>query len=192
MHLSRTRNVLATTVFAGCLVALLNTPVESRAATTIETVRITCPALDVRSLSTTVQPWSALPDKPTPEILVSPPSGKEQTANGAKQDVVASGPILGSMDFSKVDTNLACTSDGVAIEAFVTRSDQYFGDVRKNAPWRPRIVIRLWLKRAAATLKVVWKMRLTNGALVTHATTPGYQEQDFPIILVKQLSVPDR
>jgi len=99
--------------------------------------------------------------------------------------VVVRGPVLGSMDSSNLSTDLACTRDGFALTAAITRSANYHGAVRQNVLWRPVITLRVGLDSPKVVFESIWKMELSNGKKVDRARTPPYPEQEYPITLTK-------
>src|ERR1700682_6140220 len=112
----------------------------------------TCVALDVRAIEVLAEsggqsPFQSksesvfLPPGPVPAIDIVPAQrGKENTTSDVM--MIVRGPVLGSMDSQKVETNLLCTAKGVLLTATITRSADYNGAVLKNAPWRPQVDIR--------------------------------------------------
>ena len=91
------------------------------------------------------------------------------------------------MDSEKVDTNLACSSNGLVLTATITRSANYHGDVLQNVLWFPKITIVVAPLQPETALQIVWKMRLTNGKAVDHARTPPYPENKYPITVTKTI-----
>jgi len=101
--------------------------------------------------------------------------------------VIAHGPVLGSMDSQKVETDLLCTAKGLLLTATITRSADYNGSALKNAAWRPQINITIVLHQAEPIFQATWKMRLTTGAEVSRAETPLYADQRYPITVTKTI-----
>lgn len=99
--------------------------------------------------------------------------------------VVVRGPVLGSMDSEKLNTDLACSSDGIVLTATVTRSANYDGSVMQNLNWFPQIKIVLVPRQAEVVFQTVWKMRLTNGRKIDRARTPPYPEKKYPIAITR-------
>jgi len=105
--------------------------------------------------------------------------------------VTAYGPILGSMDSPKVETDLACTAKGFVLTATITRSASFNGSALQNVNWRPRITMAVGLLKPEGVVQTIWKMRLTTGASVDHAQTPPYDvDQKYPIRLTKTIRTP--
>lgn len=141
-----------------------------------------CPDLEVRSMKVSLKLVQNIPLDAKQEII--------ETVSGAEtQDitVIARGPILGSMDSEKLNTDLACSNDGLVLTATISRSSNYHGAVRQNLLWFPRITIVLVPHRPEVALQTVWKMRLTNGRMLDRARTPPYPEQKYPITLTTTL-----
>src|SRR5438309_727354 len=92
-----------------------------------------CLGLSVRSMdvSSKVEPEHIA--NPRPEI------SQESASAGNTVTLVAIGPVLGGMDSPDVKTDLACTTDGVAVTATITRSANYTGSILRNVIWRPSI-----------------------------------------------------
>jgi hypothetical protein len=108
-------------------------------------------------------------------------------ALGKAGNLVALGPVLGSMDSSKILTEIDCSIYGVHLTAFVTRSADFNGAVHKNIIWRPAIEISLRLREPEIVVETTWRMRLTSGLEVDRAQTPGYRAQSYPITAMQTL-----
>jgi hypothetical protein len=91
------------------------------------------------------------------------------------------------MDSRKIETDFSCTVNGVLLTATITRSANYAGAVQKNAAWRPQLNFTLLLHQSEVLVQVAWKMRLTTGAEVSHAETPSYSDQSYPITVTTVL-----
>jgi hypothetical protein len=176
---------------AASMVLHLCAVVEARASP-IATLYKECPIADVQSLITTIESAPNIPPNPAAEIRTVPSAASAPSASPDGLQIVAVGPVLGAMDSLTVHTDVRCSTTGIGLRVVLTRSAQFYGDVTKNAPWRPLVVMTLQLKRPVAALEVVWKMRLTTGTRVTRATTPGYREQHYPIVLTKNLTASER
>jgi hypothetical protein len=140
-----------------------------------------CPRVEVRSINESARLIRDLPidtKHETIETGVSKGETKEIT-------IVARGPVLGSMDSEKLNTDLACSTDGFALTATITRSANYHGAIRQNVLWSPEIIIVIMPSQPAVVAQTVWKMRLSNGKEVGQARTPPYLQQDYPIIVKK-------
>jgi hypothetical protein len=155
-------------------------------AETGDAMKASCEAIDLLSVTTVVQPWTEIPTRPKPEIVVAKPAGTD--ASGGERTAIVTGPVLSIMESGAVATSFTCTDDGVRVVAMLTRSERSLVDLAKNSPWRPRLALVARLKESSATLEVVWKMRLKSGAPLTRAVTPGYGEQAYPIVLAKRLT----
>ena len=111
------------------------------------------------------------------------------TANGEEAvTLVASGPVLGSMDSKQVHTELVCLPKGVAVTATLTRSAEYRGATTKNVLWEPRIEIVAVVRQPEVTFSATWKMRMSNGNELSHSRTPPYPEHEYPIVVTKIIS----
>jgi len=99
--------------------------------------------------------------------------------------LLASGPVLGSMDSKQVQTELVCLPNGVALTATLTRSVEYEGATAKNVLWQPRIEIVAVPRQADVTFSATWKMRLSSGSDLSHSRTPPYPEHQYPIRVTK-------
>lgn len=140
----------------------------------------TCAGMVVRSIemSQEYQKGSTIDESPEQVEVVS--SGPEGLVT-----IVALGPLLGSMDSRDVKTDFACTPEGIALTATITRSANFHGGVLQNFIWRPRITIVLALRQSEITVQAIWRMRLTTGAEQTHASSPPYPDQKYPIIVTQ-------
>lgn len=134
-----------------------------------------CPAVDVQDLRTGVVPERLARADTMPE-RIEPVAGSTSPA----VMLLATGPMLGSMDSPEVATSVECTTDGATVTATLTRSADYAGGVKKNILWRPTLAMKI-LPRAATVLRVTWRMRLTTGAEVERAQTPPYPELPYPL-----------
>jgi len=142
-----------------------------------------CAGVEVRSMKVSLQPVQDVPLDAQQETIETGPS-----ATGTKViTVVASGPILGSMDSEKLNPGLACSSEGLVLTATITRSANYSGAVRQNVIWFPRITIVLVPHQADMAFQAIWKMRLTSGKEVDRARTPPYPEKKYPITVTKTI-----
>lgn len=149
----------------------------------------TCASAAVQSISLSAESereifLDAMPEKPVIKIAPAPSSSTMPGAAGKAVTVIALGPVLGSMDSPKVETDLVCTAKGVALTATTTRSADYHGAVAKNVLWRPKIEIVVIPRQTEVIFETTWRMRLTTGVEVDHARTPPYPEQKFPISVV--------
>lgn len=143
---------------------------------------LTCPVIELRSVSTSSVIERARVESPGPliEVTYSRASKGHSAARGGAVQISALGPVLGSMDSRAIRLQPVCTRTGIAVAATVTRSAQYHGGALQNAIWRPRIVIVAHARAAEASVRIVWRMRLTNGKQINRATTPSYPAQDYP------------
>ena len=155
----------------------------------------TCVGVDVRSVEVVADSDFAqnrnksifLPAGPSPTVDILVPQ-EQKTARESTQEsvaVVACGPVLGSMDSRKIETNFSCTANGVSLTSIIMRSANYAGAVQKNITWRPQLHVLLVVHQSVATFETIWKMRLSNGSDVTHAETPSYATQQYPIIVTR-------
>jgi hypothetical protein len=142
-----------------------------------------CPGLEVRSVNVSPQILKDTSRKTQQETIETRVSSTETK----KITIVAKGPVLGSMDSEKLDTDLTCSSDGLMLTATITRSASYHGDVLQNVLWFPRITIVVGSLQPEIALQMVWKMRLTNGKEVDRARTPPYPEKKYPITVTKTI-----
>jgi len=142
-----------------------------------------CHGVEVRSVNVSPQVLKDMSRNAQQETIETGAS-----ATGTKEiTVVARGPVLGSMDSEKLDTDLACSSDGLVLTAIITRSANYHGAVAQNVLWFPRIMIVVGPLQPEIALQIVWKMRLTNGKEVDRARTPPYPEKKYPITVTKTI-----
>lgn len=140
-----------------------------------------CPAAEVRSIRETAKSIQDLPldtKQATIEFGTSTPEAKGIT-------IIARGPVLGSMDSEKLNTDVACSIDGFVLTATITRSENYNGAVRQNVLWSPEITIVIVPRRTSVVVQTIWKMRLSNGKELGRARTPPYRQQDYPITVTQ-------
>lgn len=120
-------------------------------------------------------------EKPALVIVSAPPSSTPPGTPEKTVSVIALGPVLGSMDSHKLETNFTCTTNGVALTTTITRSADYHGAVQKNVLWRPKLQILIVPRGPEVIFEAIWKMRLTTGAELNHTRMPPYPEQNYPI-----------
>jgi hypothetical protein len=142
-----------------------------------ETTR-SCAAAEVRSIRVTAESGK----------FGAPP----ETIDIARTEdtLVARGPVLGSMDSRQVETDLACTPNGVLLTATITRSADYNGSAAKNVLWRPRIEIAIVLRQTGIVFQTKWRMRSSTGAELSHAQTPPYPDRQYPLVVTITLPRP--
>ena len=142
-----------------------------------------CPSVEVYSVEVT--PETLARQKKSPRIEIT----EEEESNAARDriSIVAYGPVLGSMDSSKVDVGFTCTGDGVAVNARITRSANFTGGVLQNVIWHPKINMVVRILRGEPTLEVTWRLFLTNGVESMQAQTPPYPVQKYPIRAVRRI-----
>jgi hypothetical protein len=143
----------------------------------------TCVGAEVLSIKES--PESRYSDDQTKTIEVTASESTEKAVT-----IVARGPVLGSMDWSVVETNLACTQHGILLTANITRSAGFTGSTLKNTPWIPRINVVVMLRQPDMLFEVRWRMRLTTGEELTPAQPPAYPEQIYPITMAKIITRP--
>ena len=95
--------------------------------------------------------------------------------------IVAVGPVLGSLDSPDVEIRVFCTTKGFRLAATLTRFAPYSGGVLKNVLRRPEIRVAAILLRPEIAVEVEWRIRDSNGMELRHAKTPGYVELSYPI-----------
>jgi hypothetical protein len=119
--------------------------------------------------------------------LVAEPENIQVVSSGPEGAVtlVALGPGLASMDSGDVKSNLACTQNGIALTATITRSADFHGFVAQNFIWRPRFTIVLALRKPEIVVQAVWRMRLSTGAEQTHAWSPPFPDRKYPITVTE-------
>ena|SRR5215472_347982 len=140
-----------------------------------------CPAAEVRSIHETAKPIQDLPlDTKQATIETRAPQGEAKDIT-----IVARGPVLGSMDSEKLNTAVACTTDGFVLTATITRSANYNGAVRQNVLWSPEITIVVVPRQPAVIVQTIWKMRSSDGKELGRARTPPYRQQDYPIAVTQ-------
>lgn len=145
----------------------------------------TCAAASVQSISLSAEPerdvlLDSTPEKPTLKIISAPqPTTLGSAAKAVR--IIALGPVLGSMDSSKVETDIECTAKGVVFTSTITRSADYHGAVLANINWHPKIEITVVLRQPVVIFETIWRMRLTTGTELDHAQTPSYPDQKYPI-----------
>ena len=150
----------------------------------------TCFGLEVRSIGVSAESERQVlletaregPELVPTLIAVHMPGAAENAAT-----IIAVGPVLGSMDSREVKTDLACTPEGVAVTATITRSADFHGSVLKNVIWRPRIEVAIIRRQPEVIFRGTWKMRLTTGTELYHAQTPPYSDQRYPLTLTKSI-----
>lgn len=148
---------------------------------------ITCSRIEVLSLNSSSVGEREHVAAPNPLVKVKFESkGRVRTPAGIVH-IIAIGPVLGSMDSRAVRIHSVCTKTGVSLSATITRSAFFHGSVLQNLIWRPQIAIVARLPSPEASFKITWRMRLTNGVEVSHAQTPTYPMQRYPVILVRQI-----
>lgn len=141
-----------------------------------------CASMEVRSIKVSLKLVRDMPLDAQQETI------EPSDAGTVTQDIaiVARGPVLGSMDSEKVDTELACSSDGLVLTATITRSANYHGAVRQNLLWFPQITIVVVPLTAKIEFQTIWNMRLTNGKMVVRSRTPPYPEKNYPITITRK------
>ena len=120
-------------------------------------------------------------EKPALVIVSPPPSSTPPNTPEKTVALIAFGPVLGSMDSRKLETNFTCTTNGVALTTTIIRSADYHGAVQKNVLWRPKLQITIVPRGSEVIFEAIWKMRLTTGAELNHTRMPPYPEQNYPI-----------
>jgi hypothetical protein len=142
-----------------------------------------CAAVEVQSVNVTSEILA--PRKQAPKVEIT-----EEKKSGTSRDrvsIVAYGPVLGSMDSSKVDVDFTCTEEGVILNARITRSANFSGGALQNVTWRPEIRMVVTISKAEAILETVWRMVLTNGQESTKTQTPPYPPQEYPAKAVRRI-----
>jgi hypothetical protein len=142
-----------------------------------------CAAAEVRSMKVSLKRVRDVPldaQQETIESYSARPELKYIT-------VVARGPVLGSMDSEKLNTDLTCSNDGLVLTATTTRSADYHGAVRQNQLWFPQITIVLEPLTPEIVFQTIWNMRLTNGRMLARSRTPPYSEKRYPITITKRI-----
>lgn len=150
-------------------------------ATSQENIK-TCGAVQVRSIDASYNFVQNIPLDAKQETIETLPSALDPK----DITIVARGPVLGSMDSRKIETQVSCTSTGVTLLATISRSEHFSGTNAKNVLWQPKITVIAKLG-CSASLQVMWRMRLTNGREIDRGRTPPYREQNYPIIIRKTL-----
>jgi hypothetical protein len=142
-----------------------------------------CAGVEVRSMKVSLKLVQDMPLDAQQETIETSDEGTE------RQDitVVARGPVLGSMDSEKLNTDLACSNDGLVLTATITRSANYHGALRQNQNWFPKITIVVVPLQSEIVFQTIWNMRLTNGRIVDRGRTLPYLEKKYPITLTKIL-----
>lgn len=148
-----------------------------------------CAGADVRLIGVAAQVEQGAPPDDAPEIEIvsatSPVTGRGSA--GKAVTLIAVGPVLGSMDSRKVETELRCTAKGPVLTVTIKRSADYYGGVHKDVLWRPRIEIAVAPRRRNLTFQTIWAMRLTSGAELKRAQTSPYPERKYPISITKMI-----
>ena len=154
---------------------------ESDFATIAEPVK-NCTGLEVKSIDLA----KLRETKPKPEkakILLPQESTTTDSINKTL-NVVAIGPVLGSMDSSEFRTDLDCTPQGFILTTTIIRSANFNGAVRQNINWHPRIETTVELLEPKIVVETKWIMVSSTGALINNAKTPPFTEnQQYPIIV---------
>jgi hypothetical protein len=142
-----------------------------------------CESGEVTLIKVTSEPY------PTADTIYTGPGIKVEPGMGGDEpiEVIALGPILGSMDSPEVETELRCAKRGMVMTATITRSANFHGSALQNQTWRPIITIALVSRVPNVTFETIWRMRLTTGAGLRHAQTPPYPDQKYPITVMKTI-----
>jgi hypothetical protein len=142
-----------------------------------------CATMEVRSLDVSLKLVEDIPLDAQQETIESHSTGTDPKY----VTVVARGPVLGSMDSEKLNTDLTCSNDGLVLTATITRSANYRGAVRQNQLWFPQITIVAVPLTPETVFQTIWKMRLTNGRMLERSRTPPYPEKRYPITITKRI-----
>ena len=145
----------------------------------------TCASTKVQLIHISVEPEREVileaADKPVIMIVSAPPSPTPPGTPAKTVTVIALGPVLGSMDSRKLETNLTCTKKGAVLTSTIIRSADYHGAVQKNVLWRPKLQVIIIPRQPKVIFETLWKMRLTTGAELNHTRMPPYPAQNYPI-----------
>lgn len=114
-----------------------------------------------------------------PEIQIS------KEGAGGKRTVVVTGPVLGSMDAPDIEADLSCDASGIVLTETIVRAAEYTGAAAKNVPWQPSTRISVLLKASSASLKVIWRIRLSNGKPLDPARV--LPRERFPLVLLRTI-----
>ncbi len=144
----------------------------------------TCTGLEVKSIALSKLPETK--SKPEKAKILLPQSATKTSSTNKTLNVVAIGPVLGSMDSSEFRTDLDCTSQGFVLTTTITRSDNFNGAVMQNINWHPRIEATIELHQPEIVVETKWSMVSSTGALIVNAKTPPFSEEEkYPIIVRK-------
>jgi len=113
--------------------------------------------------------------------------------------VTAEGPILDSIASTQVTTRIDCTEWEVQITADIWQSEKtdaehewksagYTGNFAKETLWRPAYDFNLVTSTPSVPLHFEWKLHDKNGALLSQTQMHGVPEQNFPLILDKEIT----
>ena len=142
----------------------------------------TCPAADIRSIEVSILAGSEIANDPEATknayLQISP---REQGGSRKEISLKVIGPILGSMDSRTIKTKVNCTTNGVELLAEITRSANYAGATLQNVLWRPQVTFIITSRTPNLVFQATWQMRLTTGEVLSHAETPPYPDQKYPI-----------
>jgi len=146
-----------------------------------------CAGFEVRAMNVALETGKDWPLSTGVEIDVVPQAGAMPESGRKTLAVTAFGPILGSATNSpEVKADLACALRGLTLGVTITHIGD--GDAAKNALWRSKINLVVTIRRGQV-LQTIWRLRRPDGTEVDHAPTPPYPDQQYPIVVVKRLSI---
>ena len=131
-----------------------------------------------------------LQDSPPAIYPAAPPQPDNHPRGPATLTLIALGPVLAGMDSKDIQLESSCGPGGVVLTATILRSAEYQGAALKYALWRPEVAIELSFLQAALSLSTIWKMRLTDGTVVSQADTPPLPVTHYPLTLTRNFHRP--
>ncbi|HEY1580436.1 MAG TPA: hypothetical protein VGF82_25525 [Terracidiphilus sp.] len=167
-------------LFAIVGVALTCVPVRAKEA---DEVSKSCPALTVTSVRVTEE---TVTGSDAPSEMIEVTSFPKQAAERHERTLIATGPVLGSMDSAAVSYVISCRTKGAGLIVTLTRSAEYHGNVLANVLWRPKVHIAIALHNPQIIFQMTFRMRLSTGEELRLAQTPPYRPRKYPLI-VKQI-----
>ncbi len=137
-----------------------------------------CRTSEKLSIGLTYQEQQAIDMHARPSLI-----GEASAGSGNAVYLLASGPVLGSMDSREIAFETVCASGNIHVTATVTRASGYGGAVLKFTTWRPLIRFDLPLATRKRRVTLTWRMVSSSGAELNEGGLPTGFTQPFPITL---------